>query len=606
VDRAFASGAKGRRFDSYRAYFQFGLRPQVRLLSRVFAFSDIMRKFHFIICALICALGLQTLPSIHAQRQTRNRQSTTRSTGTLSAQARRAAGRILSAQLRRDLYFVASDEMGGRNTPSPGLDATARFLAERLQRAGLRPAGDDGTFLQRIALRRYQIDADATRSSFMNRPLRFGEEFVTNFSSNGSAQGNLVFVGNGWVVQSKNINAYAGVDVRDKIVIVAGGARPEGVTDADTPRAGHGTTWDDPASFARRNGARGLIIIPRTRDFEAWWRGRRRALTSGVPQLESASALGGAGSSLPTITLSSAMLNQIFEGERMSGAEAMRAANEGANTAMPAFDLAPAKTLDFTVRSTSTQETTQNVVAVLEGSDPVLRNEYVAIGSHYDHVGTGAPVNGDAIYNGADDDGSGTVAMLAMAEAFARERVRPRRSILFVWHAGEEKGLWGSRFFTENPTVPLQSIIAQLNIDMIGRSRAPGDTDPRNSELTGPNEIYLIGSRMMSTELGDLSERVNRAYLNLSFNYLYDAPDDPNRFFFRSDHYNYAVRGIPVIFYFNGVHADYHRPSDSPDKIDYMKLERVTRTIFMTAWELANLAARPRVDRQLPSQLSGS
>ena len=150
--RAFASGAKGRRFESYRAYFQFSLRPQVRPLSRVFASSDIMRKSYFTVFALICALGLQTLPSTYAQRQTRNRRSSTRSTGTLSLQARRAAGRISNVQLRRDLYFVASDEMGGRDTPSPGLDATARFLSARLQRVGLRPAGVDGTFFERIAV----------------------------------------------------------------------------------------------------------------------------------------------------------------------------------------------------------------------------------------------------------------------------------------------------------------------------------------------------------------------------------------------------------------------------------------------------------------------
>jgi Zn-dependent M28 family amino/carboxypeptidase len=243
-------------------------------------------------------------------------------------------------------------------------------------------------------------------------------------------------------------------------------------------------------------------------------------------------------------------------------------------------------------------------VAVFEGSDPMLKNEYVALGAHYDHVGVGIPVNGDAIYNGADDDGSGTTALLAMAEALAKARTRPKRSVLFVWHTGEERGLWGSRYFTSYPTLPLDKIVTQLNIDMIGRSRKEGDTDPRNSELTGPNEIYVIGSKMMSTDLGALVENVNKQYLNLTYDYRYDDPGDPNRFFFRSDHYNYARKGIPIAFFFDGEHADYHKPGDSVDKIDFQKMEKVTRTIYLTLWEVANRPTRPVVDRQLPLQIT--
>lgn len=173
-----------------------------------------------------------------------------------------------------------------------------------------------------------------------------------------------------------------------------------------------------------------------------------------------------------------------------------------------------------------------------------------------------------------------------------------------MWHAGEEKGLWGSRYFTNYPTVPLDKIVAQLNIDMIGRSKKAGDTNPKNRELTGPNEVYVIGSKMMSSELGELSETVNKSYLNLAFNYQYDDPKDPNRFFFRSDHYNYAVKGIPIIFYFDGVHEDYHQPGDSPDKIDYQKMEKVARTVYMTLWEIADRPMRLKVDKKLPGELA--
>jgi hypothetical protein len=202
------------------------------------------------------------------------------------------------------------------------------------------------------------------------------------------------------------------------------------------------------------------------------------------------------------------MLARLFDGESVGTDKVIP--EPGMTETPAAFDFAATKTLEFNVAARRDDVKTQNVVGVFEGSDRVLKNEYVAIGSHYDHVGTGTPdKSGDTIYNGADDDGSGTVAMLALAEAFAKGK-RPKRSILFVWHAGEEHGLWGSEYFANHPTVPLANIITQLNIDMIGRSRAPEDKNPMNANLSTANEIYVIGSKMMSTELGALSERINR------------------------------------------------------------------------------------------------
>jgi len=188
----------------------------------------------------------------------------------------------------------------------------------------------------------------------------------------------------------------------------------------------------------------------------------------------------------------------------------------------------------------------------------------------------------------------------------AKAPTRPKRSILFVWHCGEEKGLWGSRYFTEYPTVPIKQIVAQLNMDMIGRSKVEGDTKASNKELSGPNTIYVIGSTMMSTELGEIVNSVNKSYLNLTYDTRYDDPKDPNRFFYRSDHINYARKGIPIIFFFDGVHEDYHRKSDTADKIDYQKMEKITRTVYMTAWEIANRAARLKVDKPLPAQITVS
>ncbi|CDM67141.1 M20/M25/M40 family metallo-hydrolase [Pyrinomonas methylaliphatogenes] len=559
-----------------------------------------MRKKLVLSLALVLTLVSAQSLALTQRRATRKAVAAT-SAPALAAEALRAAEQITAAQLRDYLTFIASDEMEGRDTPSRGLDTTAKFLALQLARAGAKPAGDDGTYFQRIKLRRVKVDPEKTRVELDGQRFNYGDDFLAGNVS-GTTSGNLVYVGHGWVFPAKNINPYAGIDVRDRIMVVASGL-PRGVTFNDLLSGKQGQDWESPDSYGKKNGARGIVFIPSFQELATWNRRRQSAIERGITYVERFQT--GNPDQLPSITASFSLLNALFRGEKVSASDlfARLAAGEDGEP----FALSPDKTLTMSVDVASETVYTQNVVATVEGSDPVLKNEYVALGAHYDHVGIGLPdKNGDRIYNGADDDGSGTTALLAIAEAFARSNPRPKRSILFVWHAGEEKGLWGSRYFTQFPTVPLDRIIAQLNIDMIGRSKRDGDAKPENRDLSGPNEIYVIGSRMMSTELGELSERVNKSYLNLAFNYKYDDPKDPNRFFFRSDHYNYAQKGIPIIFYFDGVHEDYHRPSDSPDKIDYQKMERVARTIFMTAWELANLPQRPRVDRELPAELRGA
>ena len=187
-----------------------------------------------------------------------------------------------------------------------------------------------------------------------------------------------------------------------------------------------------------------------------------------------------------------------------------------------------------------------------------------------------------------------------MAEALAKASVRPKRSVLFVWHTGEERGLWGSRYFTDYPPVPLDKIVTQINIDMIGRSKPAGDTNPRNRDLSGANEIYVIGSKMMSTELGELTETVN-VYLNLRT--IIVRLRTTNRCFSQRS-YNYARKGIPIVFFFDGEHEDYHRPGDEVDKIDFPRMEKITRTIYLMIWEIATRPARLRVDKPLPPQLT--
>ena len=227
----------------------------------------------------------------------------------------------------------------------------------------------------------------------------------------------------------------------------------------------------------------------------------------------------------------------------------------------------------------------ENILAFIEGSEKP--EEVIVISSHYDHVGTKDGV----VYNGADDDGSGTVAVMEIAEAFQQAKKSgkgPKRSVLFLHVTGEEHGLLGSKYYSENPVYDLKNTVANLNIDMIGRSDA---------ENEGKNYVYVIGSEMLSSELKKINEAANQSTHQLELNYKYDDPNDPMRLYYRSDHYNFAKHGIPVVFYFDGIHADYHQPTDDVDKIDFPLLQKRTQLVFATAWELANREARIVVDK---------
>ena len=226
----------------------------------------------------------------------------------------------------------------------------------------------------------------------------------------------------------------------------------------------------------------------------------------------------------------------------------------------------------------------ENVLGYIEGSD--LKDELIIITAHYDHLGK----HDTLLFNGADDDGSGTVAIMEIAEAFMlakRDSKGPRRSILIMPVSGEEKGLLGSKYYTDNPVFPLKKTIANLNIDMIGRID--------NMHLDG-NYVYLIGSDMLSKDLHNISEETNKKHIGLELDYTYNTDDDPHRYYYRSDHYNFAKNNIPVIFYFNGVHEDYHKTTDTIEKIDFNKIEKITRFVFLTAWELANREERIRLN----------
>ncbi len=510
----------------------------------------------------------------------------------ISRSERRMASAITAEQLSDYLYFIASDAMGGRNTPSAGLDITAQFIALNLKKWGFKPAGDNGTFFQRMTVNEKSPDIDTMSLKIGNKSFSFGKDFL-RFRGSGKVKGKLVFGRHGWMVKSKGIDPLKEVDVKDKIIVMhqAGTGRfPNGVTPEDL-KGKPGIDWADPLMNAQSKGAKGIITIAGPSMESQWEQVKRFSTISRFSVDGLGRGVGSQGRVIPTL---------IAKGEV---AKAILAGESGDQNSSKAFELKKHASINVVEKIKSAP--TQNVVAVWEGRDPKLKHEMVAVGAHYDHEGTKPNAKGeDKIWNGADDDGSGTVAVLAIAEALAKAKKRPKRSVLLVWHAGEEKGLWGSEYFNKYPTVNIKNVVAQLNIDMIGRSKKAGDTNPRNKELSGPNEIYLIGAEMMSSTLGTVTKATNNSYLKMKYNYRYDDPKDPNRFFFRSDHFSYAQNGIPVVFWFDGEHQDYHEPSDHPDKIDYRKLEKVTRTIFLTAWELAQLRKRPAIDKKLPPELT--
>ncbi|MCI0663298.1 MAG: M28 family peptidase, partial [Acidobacteria bacterium] len=332
---------------------------------------------------------------------------------------------ITGAKLKDYLYFVASDEMEGRSTPSRGLDLTAKFIALNLKRWGLKPGGTDGTFFQKFGLQQRQLLPEKTSVSVNGQSFKIGEDFMAQPYA-GTAAGQLVYVGHGKVVKSKNINPYQGIDVKDKIMLVADGY-PKGVTYLDFQNGKAGVDYDLPDTYARAHGARGIIVLPGPSVLSFWDQRYKSSLkmTPLVPEHVLRS------SRVPAIMVSEKMANAILQGEKLDYAAISKQIADSEFS--ESFDLSSNKEVKISVGALVETILTQNVVAVLEGSHPVLKDEYVAIGAHYDHIGNSPesdcrPIDGDRICNGADDDGSGTVAVLAIAEALAHGP-RPERSI---------------------------------------------------------------------------------------------------------------------------------------------------------------------------------
>lgn len=495
-----------------------------------------------------------------------------------------ATSSINAIDLKKHLSFLASDELGGRYTLSPSNRIAARYLAAQLESYGYRGAARNGSFFQSVPLSYRDVDRAATRVTLnvggAKRDFNYADAFLAEAPAEMNINGGLVFVGYGVSSPRNNHDDYAGLQVKGKIVVFAEGS-PESLKNLRLDAREQA----EAAAFA--HGAIGAIKIPDAQTLLGWE--QLKAFLGGSQQLGLPPKLTASGKTFPMISAGPDLIKAIAKAMGKESSDLISSVNK-----LKPAELSVSAEIKLRV-DVKEAPPAQNIAGILEGADPKLKDEYVVFSAHYDHLKTG---DKGEVYHGADDDGSGTVSVLEIAQAFS-VGPRPARSILIIFHTGEELGLFGSEYNTDyDPVVPLEKLVADFNIDMVGRSRPAGDDDPRDAHLTDKDSIYIIGADKLSTELNGLNEQTNLATARMKFDYTYNDEKHPERFYYRSDHYNYAKHGIPIIFYFTGVHRDYHRTTDNVEKIDFEKMERIGRMIFATGWRVANLDHRLVVDKR--------
>jgi hypothetical protein len=473
------------------------------------------------------------------------------------------ANSITADDLKEHLSILASDALEGRETGKRGQKMAAAYIEQHFKSNGLEPivytpAGN--SFIQSFALVKSRPGktwikiGDITYANFEDFVYTGKKSFTDPLKSK------PVFVGEGdkesldaIQVSGKNVLVYCDCDrlARDRKAEMALG---QGAKNVFIIKPDSEEDFNKVISMYKRYSSYDKLSLPLTQEKEE----------TGY------------------FLISQSMGAKILNTNQKSLENAVEKSKQGKYASV--LKLRPSE-ITFYSRQIVEQVSTENVLGFIEGTDK--KDEFIVLSAHYDHIGK----KGDDINNGADDDGSGTVAILEMAQAFALAKKAghsPRRSMLFLTVTGEEKGLLGSSYYVNHPVLPLESTIANLNIDMIGR------IDGTHEE--NPNYVYLIGSDKLSVELHEVSEQVNSAYTKLDLDYTYNDDNDPNRFYYRSDHYNFAKNNIPIIFYFNGTHPDYHKPTDTVDKIEFELMEKRTKLVFHTAWEIANREDRISVD----------
>lgn len=484
-------------------------------------------------------------------------------TGPVPAQTASAAPRgvetITETDMRARVGFLASDALRGRDTPSPGLDAAAAYLVSEYVRMGLRPAGENGTFyqyypfpLRGLSLERTRLQVAGPRAT---RTLRPGTDFYVRGGTAAEVTGGMVFVGTG----SQAAPGQAGI-LRERIAVTV-------LRGAFTPE--FRALRDRQIALAQREGARAAVMILDP----SWSRDSIARFHTAVsaPRRTLGEEVG-----FPHFLISHAAGRDLLRSAGLSLDELWTDAVAGKATdvPLPGITATAGAPIDVLDRSLA-----PNVVAMIPGRDPALRDEYVVLSAHLDHVGVGTPVNGDSIYNGADDDASGTSALVEVAEAIMADPEGPRRTVVFLHVSGEEKGLLGSEWYSDHPTLPLAQIVANVNVDMIGRN--------------SPDSVVVIGKEYST--LGAMVNAVGARHPELGL-VISDDIWPEERFFFRSDHFNFARKEIPALFFFTGVHEDYHRPSDHVEKLDVGKATRIARMIYYTVLDIANADGRPQWD----------
>lgn len=484
------------------------------------------------------------------------------------------AASITASDLKKHLYIIAGKEMEGRETGTEGQRRAAAYIEAQFRKIGLKPGAKDGyqqyypVLQDSLIESRIILNGDA-------KPWGIYQHFAPSLTGSGNpiVDGeSVVFAGYG--ISTDVYDDYTGLDVNGKIVMINEGEPMLNDTAYLLTGNRRRSDWNSNTpkiKNAIQKGAIALLIINRNfprRPPSANSRGRMYTNFDAENQ------------KLNVFFISDSLAGAICgSAEKLAAAKQSIRLGKASGFSNPAKISLLLKKYDFNIRAS-------NVLGIIPGTD--RKDEYLVITAHYDHLGKKDTV----IWYGADDDGSGTVGIIEMAEAFMKAKAAgrgPRRTILFMAVSGEEKGLWGSDYYTRNPVYPLAQTTADLNIDMIGRIDKAHATDSAY--------CYLIGDNKLSSELRGISEGANEKYTKLKLDYKYNDPNDPERIYYRSDHYNFAKNKIPVIFYFNGVHPDYHRPTDTPDKINYNLFAQRTKLVFHTAWEIANRDAKLKVDR---------
>lgn len=516
----------------------------------------------------------------------------------LSAAAQDKNAVKFSAVINKDnaykhLSVLASDEYEGRETGKKGAWMAADYIKNHFKSVGLK-GPVNGDYFQPVDMVSYNLSQ--TAFAVNGKAKENLKDFVIpastvsmqgfNFNTN-----EVVFIGYG--LNKDGYNDFAGIDIAGKVVIFFATGDPTVKATAIAPedraarRKAMLTRMERLKYLADQKAVAAIQIDPAldniSEEMKAMYSG------DGQPMLKTAetTAKMQRQKSFPSVSISTATANEILKSAGTSVEALMQKITA---TVKPASQVIKTAVSGSAVKN-EVKVRAENVLGFLEGSDPKLKNEILVVTGHYDHIGL-TTSGTDKVNNGADDDGSGTTGVLMLADAFSKAKKAgkgPKRSILFMTVVGEEKGLLGSEWYSEHPVFPLENTITDLNIDMIGRVDEAHEADP--------NYIYIIGSDMLSSDLNALGIKANNDYVKLNLDMKHNNRTDPEQYYYRSDHYNFAKHNIPVIFYFNGVHADYHQPGDEVSKINFDMLSKRAQLVYFTAWELANGAKRPAVDK---------